>query len=61
MYGDAVDIRASSTTMAQNLYNLARYLEVGYLEPADLTIVGKNTPWVHLDDRGWPVNTPETR
>ena len=61
MYGDAVDIKSSSTSMAQNLYNLARYLEVSYLEPADLTIVGKNTPWIHLDDRGWSVNTPETR
>lgn len=61
MYGDAVDIRANSTSMAQDLYNLARYLEVGYLEPADLTIAGKNTPWIHLDDRGWPVNTPQTR
>ena len=60
-YGDAVDIRADNTAMAQDLYNLARYLEVDYLEPADLTIVGKNTPWIHLDDRGWPLNTPSTR
>ena len=61
MYGDAVDIKANSTSMAQDLYNLARYLEVSYLEPADLTIAGKSTPWIHMDDRGWPVNTPETR
>ena len=60
-YGDAVDIRADNTAMAQDLYNLARYLEVDYLEPADLTIVGKTTPWIHLDDRGWPLNTPADR
>lgn len=60
-YGDAVDIKAPSVQTAQDLYNLARFLEVDYLEPADLTIVGKNTPWVHLDDRGWSVNTPDTR
>ena len=61
MYGDAVDIRATSTSMAQDLYNLAKFLEVSYLEPADLTIVGRSTPWIHIDDRGWPVNTPDTR
>jgi len=60
-YGDAVDVRAPSLQTAQDLYNLARFLEVDYLEPADLTIVGKHTPWVHLDDRGWPVNTPDSR
>ena len=61
MYGDAVDIRTTSTSMAQDLYNLARYLDVSYLEPADLTIAGRSTPWIHIDDRGWPVNSPATR
>ena len=60
-YGDAVDIAASNTSMAQDLYNLARFLEVDYLEPASLTITGKNNPWIHLDDRGWPENTTATR
>jgi len=60
-FGDAVDVKAPSVQTAQDLYNLARYLDVDYLEPASLTIVGKNTPWIHLDDRGWPVNTPDSR
>lgn len=61
MYGDAVDIKANDTIMAQDLYNLAKFLEVSYLEPADLTIVDRNNPWIHIDDRGWPLNTAETR
>jgi len=61
LYGDAVDIGTSSTSMAWDLYNLAKFLDVSYLEPSDLTIVGKNSPWIHIDDRGWPFNTPETR
>ncbi|MFC1525247.1 D-Ala-D-Ala carboxypeptidase family metallohydrolase [Candidatus Latescibacterota bacterium] len=60
-YGDAVDIQAPSRETAQDLYNLARFLDVDYLEPANLTIVGKNSPWVHLDDRGWSLNTPDSR
>lgn len=60
-YGDAVDILAPSRSAAQDLYNLARFLEVDFLEPPDLTIVGKNSPWIHIDDRGWPINTPDTR
>jgi len=60
-YGDAVDVAANNTSMAQDLYNLARFLEVDYLEPADLTISGKNNPWIHIDDRGWPENTSDSR
>ena len=61
LYGDAVDIRASSRQMAQDLYNLARILEVGFLEPASQTIADRDTPWIHIDDRGWAVNTSESR
>ena len=25
------------------------------------TIFGRHTPWLHIDDRGWPLNTPDTR
>ena len=60
-YGDALDVKANDTAMAQDLYNLARFIEVSYLEPADLTITGKNNPWIHIDDRGWAANTSETR
>ena len=60
-YGDAVDIRADSETMGWDLYNLAKFLEVSFLEPAGDTIVGKNSPWIHIDDRGWPLNAPENR
>ena len=61
MYGDAVDVKANNETMAFDLYNLAKFLEVSYLDAADRTIVGRNTPWIHIDDRGWPLNTPDTR
>jgi hypothetical protein len=60
MYGDAVDIRVSATA-AQDIYNLARFIGVDFLDSASNTIVGKNTPWIHMDDRGWPINTAETR
>lgn len=61
MYGDAVDIKANNETMAFDLYNLAKFIEVSYLDPPDRTIVGRNTPWIHIDDRGWPLNNPDTR
>lgn len=61
MYGDAVDIRADSETMAWDLYNLAKFLDMSYLDTADRTIVGRSTPWIHIDDRGWPLNTSATR
>jgi hypothetical protein len=60
MYGDAVDIRTSQDS-ARDLYNLARFLDIDFLDSPTNTIVGKNTPWIHMDDRGWSVNTPETR
>ena len=61
MYGDAVDIKANNETMAFDLYNLAKFLEVSFLDAPENTIVGRNTPWLHIDDRGWPLNTPDTR
>ncbi len=61
MYGDAVDIRADSEAMAWDLYNLAKFLGVSYLETPERTIINRNTPWIHLDDRGWPLNTSATR
>jgi hypothetical protein len=61
MYGDAVDIRADNEGMALDLYNLAKFLDVSYLDSPDQTILGRSTPWIHLDDRGWPLNTPATR
>ena len=61
MYGDAVDIKANNETMAFDLYNLAKYLRVSYLDAPDHTIVGRTTPWIHIDDRGWPLNDPDTR
>lgn len=61
MYGDAVDIRAPSQQAAQDLFNLAKFLDVSYLEPASLTIEGRTNPWIHIDTRGWPLNTPESR
>ena len=61
MYGDAVDIRAPSQQAAQDLFNLAKFLDVSYLEPASLTIEDRANPWIHIDTRGWPLNTPESR
>ena len=61
MYGDAVDIRAPSQQAAQDLFNLAKFLGVSYLEPASLTIEDRANPWIHIDTRGWPLNTPESR
>jgi len=61
MYGDAVDIRADNEGMALDLYNLAKFLDVSYLDSPEQTILGRSTPWIHLDDRGWPLNTPSTR
>lgn len=61
MYGDAVDIRADSEAMALNLYNLAKFLDVSYLDSPEQTILGRSTPWIHIDDRGWPLNTSATR
>jgi hypothetical protein len=61
MYGDAVDIRAPSQQAAQDLFNLAKFLDVSFLEPASLTIEGRANPWIHIDTRGWPLNTPESR
>ena len=61
MYGDAVDIRAPSQQAAQDLFNLAKFLEVSFLEPASRTIEGRANPWIHIDTRGWPLNTPESR
>ena len=55
MYGDAVDIRGDNTSMAMDLYNLARVLEVDFIDSPDNTIQGKNNPWIHLDDRGWRI------
>lgn len=60
-YGDAVDVKANNETMAFDLYNLAKFLEVSYLDAPENTIVGRSTPWLHIDDRGWPLNTPDTR
>ena len=61
MYGDAVDIKANNETMAFDLYNLAKFLEVSFLDAPENTIFGRHTPWLHIDDRGWPINTPDTR
>ena len=61
MYGDAVDIRAPSQQAAKDLFNLAKFLDVSYLEPASLTIEDRTNPWIHIDTRGWSLNTPESR
>ena len=55
MYGDAIDIRGDNSTKAMNLYNLARVLDVNFIDSPANTIEGKNTPWLHLDDRGWQI------
>ena len=47
--------------MALNLYNLAKFIDVSYLDSPEQTILCRSTPWIHIDDRGWPLNTSATR
>ncbi len=55
MYGDAVDIRGDNTSKAMDLYNLARVLDVNFIDSPQNTIEGRSSPWLHLDDRGWEI------
>jgi len=53
MYGDAVDINVPDASAARDFYNLARALEVDFIDAYGNTIDSRGRGWVHIDTRGF--------
>ena len=53
MYGDAIDINVPDASAARDFYNLARALEVDFIDAYGNTIDSRGRGWVHIDTRGF--------
>jgi hypothetical protein len=53
MYGDAVDINVPDRTAARDFYNMARALDIDFIDAYGNTIDSQGRGWVHIDTRGF--------